>query len=190
LYASPALYTETSHPPIVSPSPTQFLAGLVAASQATTFTRLMAARCVHTFGAGICEALPVQLVNDIFFMHERGKRIDYYTVCLCLASVAPLVAGSVLSGGHSWRLYFYVCFAFGLAVFVLTVLVVEETSYDRAAALLSEAAPPLSSTTSHENTSENEKQAAGEVLSATNSGNGPHPRPARHTSRRWPSPAP
>lgn len=27
----------------------------------------------------VCEALPVQLVNDIFFLHERGKRIGYYT---------------------------------------------------------------------------------------------------------------
>ncbi len=39
----------------------------------------MAARVVHSFGSGICEALPVQLVNDIFFLHERGKRLGYYT---------------------------------------------------------------------------------------------------------------
>jgi hypothetical protein len=39
----------------------------------------MAARIVHGFGSGVCEALPVQLVNDIFFLHERGKRIGYYT---------------------------------------------------------------------------------------------------------------
>lgn len=39
----------------------------------------MAARIIQCFGAGICEALPVQLVNDIFFLHERGKHIGYYT---------------------------------------------------------------------------------------------------------------
>jgi hypothetical protein len=39
----------------------------------------MAARVIHSFGSGVCEALPVQLVNDIFFLHERGKRIAYYT---------------------------------------------------------------------------------------------------------------
>lgn len=39
----------------------------------------MAARVIHGFGSGVCEALPVQLVNDIFFLHERGKRIGYYT---------------------------------------------------------------------------------------------------------------
>lgn len=39
----------------------------------------MAARVIHAFGSGVCEALPVQLVNDIFFIHERGKRLGYYT---------------------------------------------------------------------------------------------------------------
>lgn len=39
----------------------------------------MACRVIHSFGSGVCEALPVQLVNDIFFLHERGKRLGYYT---------------------------------------------------------------------------------------------------------------
>lgn len=56
-----------------------FLAGLIGASRATTFAGLMIARCFHAFGSGVCEALPVQIVNDIFFLHERGTRIGYYT---------------------------------------------------------------------------------------------------------------
>lgn len=59
----------------------------------------MACRIIHAFGSGVCEAcknslitlrctftdnkpqntVPVQLVNDIFFLHERGLRIGYYT---------------------------------------------------------------------------------------------------------------
>lgn len=39
----------------------------------------MVARVIHGFGSGVCEALPVQLVNDIFFLHERGTRLGYYT---------------------------------------------------------------------------------------------------------------
>jgi hypothetical protein len=39
----------------------------------------MVARVFHGFGSGVCESLPVQLVNDIFFLHERGKRLGYYT---------------------------------------------------------------------------------------------------------------
>ena len=107
----------------------------------------MAARVIHAFGSGVCEALPVQLVNDIFFIHERGKRLGYYTgkfgqhphpgtllicvVCLCLGSTGPLYAGYMLAGGYSWRLYFYVIFAFACALFILAFIFVEETSYKR-----------------------------------------------------------
>lgn len=56
-----------------------YCAGLIGCSQADSYGGLMAARIIHAFGSGVCEALPVQLVNDIFFLHERGQRIGYYT---------------------------------------------------------------------------------------------------------------
>lgn len=37
----------------------------------------------------------------------------------------------MLNGGYSWRLFFYVEFAFGCALFIFAFLVVEETSYHR-----------------------------------------------------------
>ena len=91
----------------------------------------MATRVIAQFGAGVCEALPVQLVNDIFFLHERGQRLGYYTVCLCLGATGPLYAGYMLSGGNSWRLFFYVEFAFACALFILAFFFVEETWYKR-----------------------------------------------------------
>lgn len=91
----------------------------------------MACRVIHCFGASVCEALPVQLVNDIFYLHERGKRLGIYTVCLCAGATGPLFAGYMLDGGLSWRLFFYVEFAFAGALFILAFFVVEETSYHR-----------------------------------------------------------
>ena len=91
----------------------------------------MACRIIAAFGSGVCEALPVQLVNDIFFLHERGQRLGYYTVCLCLGATGPLYAGYMLSGGNSWRLFFYVEFAFAGALFILAFFFVEETWYPR-----------------------------------------------------------
>lgn len=91
----------------------------------------MATRIISAFGSGVCEALPVQLVNDIFFLHERGQRLGYYTVCLCLGATGPLYAGYMLAGGYSWRLFFYVEFAFACALFILAFVFVEETWYKR-----------------------------------------------------------
>ncbi|KAL4908088.1 hypothetical protein BDW74DRAFT_175869 [Aspergillus multicolor] len=108
-----------------------FLAGLIGASRATSFTGLMIARVFHGFASGVCESLPVQLVNDIFYLHERGKRIGYYTVCLCLGSTGPLYAGYMLAGGYSWRLFFYVVAAFAGALLVAAFFLVEESRFYR-----------------------------------------------------------
>ena len=108
-----------------------FAAGLIGCSQCNTFGSLMACRIIQNLGSGVCEALPVQLVNDIFFIHERGKRLGYYTVALCLGATGPLYAGYMLAGGYSWRLFFYVEFAFACALLIMAFFFVEETMYDR-----------------------------------------------------------
>jgi len=65
---------------------------------------------------------------------------DTRIAALCLASITPLAAGYMLNGGYSWRLYFYVCLAFALAIFILAFFFVEETSYNRKAAIAAESA--------------------------------------------------
>ncbi|RDL29906.1 MFS general substrate transporter [Venustampulla echinocandica] len=125
------LYLKIGRRPVMLLSLVCFLGGLIGASRASTFQGLMVARVFHGLGSGVCEALPVQLVNDIFFLHERGKRIGYYTVCLCLGATGPLYAGYMLAGGYSWRLFFYVEIAFAAALLILAIIFVEETSYKR-----------------------------------------------------------
>ncbi|MCJ1445072.1 MAG: hypothetical protein MMC23_005577 [Stictis urceolatum] len=124
-------YLKFGRRPVMLFSMLMFVFGLLGASQATTYGGLMTARIIHALGSGVCEALPVQLVNDIFFLHERGKRLGYYTVCLCWGSTGPLYAGYMLSAGYSWRLYFYVLFAFAGVLFVTAFLFVEESRYLR-----------------------------------------------------------
>jgi uncharacterized membrane protein len=112
----------------------------------------MACRIIHTFGSGVCEALPVQLVNDIFFLHERGTKLGIYTVCLCWGSTGPLYAGYMLAGGYSWRLFFYVEIAFAGLLFVLAFIFVEETSYKRNTPAAPERSSSRASNTSDERT--------------------------------------
>ncbi|KAI1259522.1 putative MFS transporter [Xylariaceae sp. FL1019] len=125
------LYLKFGRRPVMLGSMLAFIAGLAGCARATTFGGLMAGRIVHCLGAGICEALPVQLVNDIFFLHERGKQLGYYTFGICFAALATLPAAYMLPTRYSWRLFFYVVIAFASALFVLAFFFVEETSYDR-----------------------------------------------------------
>ncbi|KLU87937.1 hypothetical protein MAPG_06927 [Magnaporthiopsis poae ATCC 64411] len=125
------MYHKFGRRPVMLASLVIYCGGLIGCAQATSFSTLMASRVIHAFGSSVCEALPVQLVNDIFFLHERGKRLGYYTICLCLGSTGPLYAGFMLNGGYSWRLFFWVEFAFALALLVMVFFVVEETCYHR-----------------------------------------------------------
>ncbi|KAI9706883.1 MAG: hypothetical protein M1820_004662 [Bogoriella megaspora] len=111
--------------------PLQYVFGVLGCSQAKTFGGLMAARIIHAAGSGVCEALPVQTVNDIYFLHERGKRITYYTAALSLGSIGGLPAGYMLAAGYSFRLFYWVEFAFGIALLVAAFFLVPETAYDR-----------------------------------------------------------
>jgi hypothetical protein len=127
------MYLKFGRRPVMLGSLVAFAAGLIGCSQCNTFGSLMACRIIQNLGSGVCEALPVQLVNDIFFIHERGKRLGYYTVALCLGATGPLYAGYMLAGGYSWRLFFYVEFAFAMALLIMAFFFVEETSYNREA---------------------------------------------------------
>ncbi|KAK4222308.1 major facilitator superfamily domain-containing protein [Podospora fimiseda] len=124
-------YHKFGRRPVMLGSLVLYCAGLLACAVVKGYEGLMVARVVHCFGASVCEALPVQLVNDIFFLHERGKRLGYYTLCLCFGATGPLYAGYMLAGGYSWRLFFWVEFAFGVGLLIMAFFVVEETLYKR-----------------------------------------------------------
>jgi hypothetical protein len=69
---------------------------------------------------------------SVFFLHERGAILTYYTAALCLAAIAPLPAGYMLP---KWTSAYYTTTAAGAAIFVLGFFFVPETYYDREAAL-------------------------------------------------------
>lgn len=60
-------YLKFGRRPVMLLSLLIYLAGLIGASRSTSYGGLMASRIIHGFASGVCEALPVQLVNDIFF---------------------------------------------------------------------------------------------------------------------------
>ncbi|KAK3388715.1 major facilitator superfamily domain-containing protein [Sordaria brevicollis] len=124
-------YQSIGRRPVMLIALIMYVVGLAWAAKASSFASLMGARIVHSFGGGVCEALPVQLVNDIFFLHERGKKLGWYTIALCVGSTGPLFSGLMLGAGLSWNLFFWVEFAFGMALLVLCFLFVEETRYER-----------------------------------------------------------
>ncbi|KAK3385566.1 major facilitator superfamily domain-containing protein [Podospora didyma] len=159
------LYRKFGRRPVMLGSLVFYAAGVIGASQAKTYEGLMTARVIHSIGSGVCEALPVQLVNDIYFLHERGKKLGWYTVALCLGATGPMFSGFMLAGGYSWNLFFYVEFAFAVALLVFAFFVLEETRFDRSAALT--VSTPISGTETNlaKNTSGEKLEGSAEYVS-------------------------
>ncbi|KAH8929330.1 putative MFS transporter [Atractiella rhizophila] len=130
-------YLKVGRRPVLLVSQIIFCVFLLVAANCNTFSSFMAARVLHSIGSGVCEALPVQLVNDIFFLHERGRKLGYYTVCLSLGSTAPFFAGYMLNAGLGFPTFFYVTFAFAAFCTVLCFFIVEESMFVRNPALVS-----------------------------------------------------
>lgn len=66
-----------------------------------------------------------------FFTTRWELRPNKFAVCLCFGATGPLYAGYMLAGGYSWRLFFWVEFAFGVGLLIMAFFVVEETLYKR-----------------------------------------------------------
>ena len=71
-----------------------------------------------------------EIVDDCFFLHERGAKIGYYTASLCLAGLAPVPAGYMLDSG-TWRLLYYILAGLAGFLFVCGFFIVVETRFDR-----------------------------------------------------------
>nr|OQO17147.1 hypothetical protein B0A51_15945 [Rachicladosporium sp. CCFEE 5018] len=157
--------------------------GTLGCAVANDYNSFLACRIIVALGSSVCEALPVQCVNDIYFLHERGKRISYYTVALCLGGIGALPAGYMLNAApHNHKLFFYVHFAFAMALFIATFFLVPETMYKRKVRM-----SPPSSVASDEALHEKHAHVASQAVDTSHVDtanvelSGPAIQPARHS---------
>jgi predicted MFS family arabinose efflux permease len=73
------MYLKFGRRPILLGSIVIYLSSLIGCSQCTSFGALMACRIIQALSSGICEAIPVQLVNDIFF-RKSMKLVSHETM--------------------------------------------------------------------------------------------------------------
>ncbi|KUL83666.1 hypothetical protein ZTR_11062 [Talaromyces verruculosus] len=93
---------------------------------------LVAARVFQGFALAPFEALVNACVGDLFFMHERGKRMAFSNVALFGgAFLTPVVVGK-MTATLGWQWSFYFVSIFTAAALPLVFFFVPETAYRRA----------------------------------------------------------
>ncbi|KAI1467128.1 MFS general substrate transporter [Daldinia caldariorum] len=107
-----------------------FAAAIWAAST-DSFGSLQAACVVGGFGGGASEALGAAIINDIYFLHERGSKMAWNLIMLAFgSSIGPLIGGYLIeSKGLKWGKWLSAIF---LGVNLLMIIFfVPETRFNR-----------------------------------------------------------
>ncbi|OAG05554.1 MFS general substrate transporter [Paraphaeosphaeria sporulosa] len=119
----------------------------------TSFDSLLAARIFMGVGGGPADAVSPDVVGEIFFVHQRGRVMAFYTVFLAAGSfVGPMAGGYIAShNGLAWIHWTNVILS--AIAFVVCFFLQPETLYQRPipAVLESADSPDKSVTVTKEN---------------------------------------
>ncbi|KAL9598161.1 MAG: hypothetical protein Q9219_004658 [cf. Caloplaca sp. 3 TL-2023] len=92
-----------------------------------------AARIISGVGLGTFEALVLSSIGDMYFVHQRGKRVAFLNIMsLGPINLSPIVAGHV-ADRYGWRMNFWILSAFTALNLVLIIFFAPETQYHRPA---------------------------------------------------------
>ncbi|KAK5112425.1 hypothetical protein LTR85_011534 [Meristemomyces frigidus] len=98
---------------------------------AQSFESLLWSNIIAAFAGSSTEALGAAIVNDLYFLHERGSMLGIYMNAIAGGNtVGPLICGFVITG-LSWRWHKWIAFIFTAVNFVVVLLFCPETRYDR-----------------------------------------------------------
>ncbi|KAK3941811.1 protein HOL1 [Diplogelasinospora grovesii] len=98
---------------------------------ARSFTSLLWSNIVAAFAGSSTEALGASIVNDLYFLHERGAKMGLYMNFISGGNtIGPLVCGFIVTG-LSWRWHKWIAVVLTAMNFLTVVLFVPETRYYR-----------------------------------------------------------
>ncbi|OAP56444.1 putative MFS-type transporter [Fonsecaea erecta] len=98
---------------------------------AVTFESFMAARILNGFFSAVTQSMTTVLINDMFFFHEKARKIGIWASFVVLApSLGPML-GAFMLNTQRWPVPFWVLSSLTGLCLVLVIIFGEETYYDR-----------------------------------------------------------
>ncbi|GFG17848.1 hypothetical protein IFM5058_08693 [Aspergillus udagawae] len=100
---------------------------------ATSFSSLLAARCVQGFAGAAGESIVPEIAADIFFLHQRAAMMSIYVILISSGSaIGPLVNSLMVQYlPISWRAFLWLCFALAVADIGLMLFLCPESNFRR-----------------------------------------------------------
>ncbi|KAM7211545.1 putative transporter mfs2 [Rhypophila decipiens] len=98
---------------------------------ANTFESFMAARILNGFFSTIMQVVGLIFINDIFFFHEKARKINVWAGFFVMSPyVGPLFSSFIVTTQH-WSAAFWLYFAMVASALLLIIAFLPETYYDR-----------------------------------------------------------
>ncbi|KAH8882511.1 MFS general substrate transporter [Thozetella sp. PMI_491] len=98
---------------------------------ADSFNSLLWSNIVAAFAGSSTEALGASIVNDLYFLHERGAKMGIYMNFISGGNtIGPLICGFIVTG-LSWRWHKWIAVILTGLNFLTVLLFVPETRYYR-----------------------------------------------------------
>ncbi|KAA8635259.1 hypothetical protein SMACR_01633 [Sordaria macrospora] len=91
----------------------------------------LAGRILMGFGAGAAETIAPITISDIFFLHERGAVMAFYTAFLSAGVTGGMLVSGLITINHTWRTIYQVASVLIGFVLLLAIFTFPETAYIR-----------------------------------------------------------
>lgn len=109
------------------------LAGAIWNACARTPNSFLGSRILQGFGLGAFETIVPSSIGDLFYVHERGKRIALYNLSFVGCSYFMPIIGGYISMKHGWRMQFIIISIFLAPILAMMFFLVPEHAYNRPA---------------------------------------------------------
>ncbi|KAJ5752674.1 hypothetical protein N7520_009591 [Penicillium odoratum] len=101
------------------------------AGLAKDYNEELAARIIMGFAGGSAECLAPLTIADIFFLHERGQIMSYYSAALSCGVSGGIILSGLITIHQSWRVIYYVAAGMIWTLVLLIAFTMPETAYQR-----------------------------------------------------------
>jgi MFS family permease len=100
-------------------------------ASAQSFRSLLWSNVIAAFAGSSTEALGASIVNDLYFLHERGAKMGVYMNAIAGGNtIGPLICGFIITS-LSWRWHKWIAVIFTAITFFTVLFLVPETRYFR-----------------------------------------------------------
>lgn len=93
----------------------------------------IAGRDIMSLAAGQSEALSPMIIQEIFFLHERARKVSWFVFVQNVTVGLFFIATQYLVGAMGWRWWYAIFTIINGAILALSFVFVTETKYDRPA---------------------------------------------------------